>query len=403
MGTLTDIKIKNIQPGAKAQKYSDGEGLHLFVTTKGQKYWRYSYRYQRKQKTLSLGVYPALSLKEARLKHQEAKKTLNEGEDPGFKKKIDKAIKHDPADNSFESVAREWISKQKWSANYLEKQETRLKKDILPYLGDRPIDQIIAREVLIVCRKVEDRGAIETAHRVKQICSQVFRYALGLSLVDSDPARDLKTVLTPVETKHMAAITDPKEVGGLMRAIYGFTGTPVVRAVLIFSAYTFPRPTEIRHAEWSEIDFDEKVWRIPPEKMKMRRRHIVPLSWQAIEILREIQPLTGDGKYIFPGMRGKGTVISENTVNAALRRLGFTQDEQTHHGLRGTASTLLHEQGWKSEVIEKQLSHEDSNEVRNAYNHAKYLDERNEMMQAWADYLDRLKAGGEIVNFKKRA
>lgn len=403
MGTLTDKGIKSIKPGPKPQKLSDGEGLHLYVTTKGQKYWRYNYRFQKKQKTLSLGVYPAVTLKEARQKHQDAKKILAEGEDPGFKKKIEKAIRTGLADNSFEAVAMEWSGKQNWSNNYRKKQETRLTKDILPYLGDRIIDQITAKEVLIVCKRVEERGAIETAHRIKQICSLVFRYALGLGLVDSDPGRDLKNALTPIKTKHMAALTDPKEIGGLMRAIHGFTGTPIVGAALIFSAYTFPRPIEIRHAEWSEIDFDEKLWRIPPEKMKMRRRHIVPLSRQAIETLKEIQPLSGDGKYIFPGMRGKGSVISENTVNAALRRLGFTQSEQTHHGFRGTASTLLHEQGWDSKVVEMQLSHVDSNDVRRAYNHAKYLPQRTKMMQAWADYLDGLKAGGEVVNFKREA
>ncbi len=404
MGTLTDKGIKSIKPGLKPQKLFDGGGLYLYVTTKGQKYWRYNYRYQKKQKTLSLGVYPAVTLKEARLKHQDAKKNLAEGEDPGFKKKIDKAMKTELADNSFEAVAWLWFGKQKkWSANYRIKQKTRLTKDILPYLGDRSIDRITAKEILIVCRRVEARGAIETAHRIKRICSQVFQYALGLDLVDSDPGRDLRNVLTPIETKHMAALTVPKEVGGLMRAIHGFTGTAVVRAALIFSAYTFPRPTEIRHAEWSEIDLNEKLWRLPPEKMKERRRHLVPLSRQAIETLQEIHPLTGDGQYIFPGMRGKGSVISENTVNAALRRLGFSQTEHTHHGFRATASTLLHEQGWDSEVVEMQLSHVDGNDSRRSYNHAKYLSQRTKMMQGWADYLDGLKVGGEIINFKKKA
>lgn len=391
MGVLTDKKIKSIGPEGKPQKLSDGEGLYLHITTKGQKYWRYAYRFGGKQKTLALGIYPNVSLKDARKAHQEARDMLQYGQDPGLEKKLTKAIKNGVTGNTFEAVAWEWFNKQNWSDNYREKQLVRLEKDILPYLGGQHISQITARETLIVCRRVEERGAIETAHKIKQICSQVFRYALGLGLVDSDPARDLKNVLAPIETKHMAALVDPQDVGGLMRAIHGFTGTPVVKAILIFSAYTFPRPIEVRHAEWKEIDFDNQVWRISPEKMKMRRRHLVPLSKQAAKVLADIKQLTGEGQYIFPGLRGKGKPISENTVNAALRRLGFDQTEQTHHGFRGTASTLLHELGWATEIIEMQLSHVDSNDVRRAYNHAKYLPQRTEMMQVWADYLDELK------------
>jgi len=390
MGKLTDQKIKNAKPGPKPQKLSDGEGLHLYITTKGQKYWRYSYRFAGKQKTLSLGVYPAVGLKDARKARQDAKGVLTCGDDPGFVKKIEKGIRGWDTDNDFANIATEWALKQTWSDSYRTTQQTRLDKDILPFIGQRPIDQITAREILITCKRVEDRGAIETAHKVKRICSQVFRYALGLGLVESDPARDLKQVLAPVDTMHRAALTDPKDVGGLMRAIHGFTGTPIVRAVLLFSIYTFPRPFEARHAEWSEVDFDAAMWRIPGEKMKMKRLHIVPLSRQAVQTLKEIHPLTGNKQYIFPGTRDNGKVISENTANASLRRLGFTQTEQTHHGFRATASTLLHELGWATEIIEMQLSHVDKNEVRRAYNHAKYLPQRTEMMQAWADYLDEL-------------
>ena len=309
----------------------------------------------------------------ARKARQDAKGVLTCGDDPGFVKKIEKGIRGWDTDNDFANIATEWALKQTWSDSYRTTQQTRLDKDILPFIGQRPIDQITAREILITCKRVEDRGAIETAHKVKRICSQVFRYALGLGLVESDPARDLKQVLAPVDTMHRAALTDPKDVGGLMRAIHGFTGTPIVRAVLLFSIYTFPRPFEARHAEWSEVDFDAAMWRIPGEKMKMKRLHIVPLSRQAVQTLKEIHPLTGNKQYIFPGTRDNGKVISENTANASLRRLGFTQTEQTHHGFRATASTLLHELGWATEIIEMQLSHVDKNEVRRAYNHAKYL------------------------------
>ena len=220
----------------------------------------------------------------------------------------------------------------------------------------------------------------------------MFRFALGLGLVDGDPARDLQGVLRAKgQVNHRAALTGPNEVGGLMRALYSFTGTPEVKYMAIFSIYTFPRPQEVRYAEWTEIDFERSLWVLPPEKMKMKRKHIVPLSKQAVSVLKYIHPLTGDGKFIFPSLRSKALPISDNTINAALRRMGFSKEEQTHHGFRGTASTLLHEKGWDTEIIEMQLSHVDKNAVRSAYNHAKYLPQRIKMMQAWADYLDELK------------
>ena len=400
MGKLTAQRVKAAKPESKQYKLTDGGGLYLLVKKTG-KYWRYDYRYLGKRKTFSIGVYPEISLKKARERHQEARKLLDRDIDPGHHKKLIKAVKIDSAKNSFTALASEWVAKQSWTEGHRRTVISRLERDISPYLGDRPVSVITAKEILVVCRRVESRGAIESAHRIKTIIGQVMRYCVSLELVDGDPTRDLKGALTPAVSKNMAAITKPEEVGGLMRSIESYKGTAVTRAALRFAALTFVRPGELRHAEWSEIDFERKLWIIPPEKMKGRIKHIVPLSKQAVEVLLDLKPKTGAGRYVFPSPRTNTRPMSENAVLSALRRMGYSKKEMVGHGFRSMASTNLYELGWESVIVEMQLAHKDPNSVRAAYNHAKYITERTNMMQAWADYLDGLKAGGggSIVNF----
>ncbi len=402
MGKLTAKQVKSIKYDGKQRKLSDGGGLCLLVSKTG-KYWRYNYRYFKKQKTLALGVYPDIPLKKARELHQDARKTLHKDIDPGHLRKITKATKYEASENSFEKLAWEWFSKQKWSEGHARTVKGRLIKNVIPWLGNRPVNEITAKEVLSVCRRVEGRGAIETAHRVKTICSQVFRYCIGSGLVESDPCRDLTKALTPSSPKNMATITDPVKVGGLMRAIDAYEGHQVTKAALQLAPLVFVRPGELRHAEWDELDTNKSIWKIPANKMKMKQPHLVPLTTQALRIIKDIQPLTGHGRYVFPSVRTTARPMSNNTVLAALRRMGYTKEEMSGHGFRSMASTLLHEQGWDSKLIERQLAHTDKNTVRAAYNHAEYLPERIKMMQAWADYLDGLKAGGEVINIKRKA
>jgi len=396
MLTAKQVKNAKLEPKPKQKKLSDEKGLFLLINKSG-KYWRYNYRFLRKQKTLALGTYPETSLKKARKKHREARELLEKGIDPGHHRKIIKNEKYESAQNSFGKLSAEWISKQNWTDKHKNTVQSRLDRDILPWLKNRPVNEITAREALVICRRVEDRGAVESAHRVKTIISQVMRYCVARGLVENDPCRDLKGALSSVSPKHMATITDPQEVGALMRAIEDYKGTAVTRAALKLAALTFVRPGELRHAEWSEIDLVKKEWKIPAEKMKMRRPHIVPLSKQAIEILKELQPKTGTGRYVFPSPRTNARPMSENAVLSALRRMGYAKSEMSGHGFRSMASTRLHETHWDTEFVEMQLAHKDPNEVRAAYNHARYMPERRAMMQAWADNLDILKHGGQEI------
>ena len=279
----------------------------------------------------------------------------------------------------------------------------RLERNIFPNLGGRPIADITSRELLGVLRKVESRGAIETAHRTKQNCSQVFRYAVATGRAERDPTIELRGALTPSRERHHPSITDPKGIGGLLRAIDGYDGSLVTKCALRLAPLTFVRPGELRRAEWAEFNLDKAEWRIPPERMKMRELHIVPLSAQAVDAVKELQPLTGRGKYVFPGARTNGRPMSENTVNTALRRLGYSKDQMTGHGFRSMASTHLNEHGWHRDAIERQLAHAERDGVRAAYNFAEHLPERRRMMQAWADYLDALKAGAKVTAFRKAA
>ncbi len=353
------------------------------------KSWRLKYRFQGKEKLLTLGTYPQTSLKEARERAADARKQLDGGIDPGEVKKEEQQAA-DPI--TLEQVAREWYEKQlpAWSKRHSEDVMERLEKNIFPFLGDRPIAEVNAPELLTVLRRIEARGAIETAHRVRGICSLFFRYAVATSRAERDPAADLKGAITNRIPKPRAAITTPDEVGALMRAIDGFAGTYTVKCALQMCALTFCRPGEVRTAEWTEFDFKENLWRIPGNKMKMRMDHLVPLSRQALDILEELRQLTGSGKYLFPSIRTIERPISDMTLIAGLRRMGFEKDEMSAHGFRAMASTLLNEQGYSADVIEKQLAHSPINKIRGIYNRAEYLPERRKMMQAWADYLVEL-------------
>ena len=399
---LTDVLIRNSKPKDKAFKLSDGGGLYLLLNLNGSRWWRFDYRFDGKRKTLSMGVYPETSLREARERRDEAKKKIESGIDPSHARKAKK--ESDSGADTFETIAREWFEKfsPTWSPSHGDRIIRRLERDIFPWLGKRSIKDIKAPELLAVLRRIEARGAVETAHRASQNCGQVFRYAVATGRTEGDPSGDLRGAIPPTTTKHHASITDPKEIGGLLRAIDSYEGGLVVRCALKLAPLVFVRPGELRRAEWSEIDFEKMEWRIPAEKMKMREQHIVPLSRQALGILRELQPLTGEGKYLFPSPRSWDRPMSENAVLAALRRMGYSGDQMTGHGFRSMASTILNEQGWNRDAIERQLAHAERDEIRAAYNYAQHLPERRKMMQAWADYLDELRTDGQILPFKTK-
>jgi integrase len=387
---LTTLRVERAKAQEKQYKLSDERGMYLLVHPKGGKWWRLDYRYQGKRKTLALGTYPVTSLKHARKKRDEAKRLLEDGVDPSFYRQQRREARPD----SFEAVAREWYAKyeHQWAESHASKTLGRLEKDLLPWLGARPIAQMEPPELLRVIQKVEQRGALDTAHRVQQIASRVFRYGVATGRCARDPTSDLRGALPPVRSNHFAAITHPKEIGALLRVIADYRGAEVTRCALKLAPLVFVRPGELRKAEWTEIQLDLAEWRIPASKMKMKRDHIVPLSTQSIAILKDIQPLTGSGRYVFPSVLSPTRPMSENTVNSALKRLGYTKEEMTGHGFRSMASTLLNENGWSADAIERQLAHVEGNSVRAAYNYADYLDERRRMMQWWADYLDDLRA-----------
>jgi integrase len=390
---LKDLTIRAIKPREKPYKVADEKGLFLLITPSGSKCWRLKYRFNGKEKILSFGLYPEVSLAQAREERDKARKLLAAKTDPSLVRKMDKRALKQATENSFESVAREWYVKYsaQWTTNHGEKIIKRFERDIFPWVGRLPIHEINAPELLLTLRRIESRGAIDTAHRAHQNCSQVFRYAIATGRAERDPSADLRGALPPAKKNHHPSITGPKAIGQLLRDIDNYQGAFVTKCALQLAPLLFVRPGELRKAEWSEINFDTAEWRIPAAKMKMRVLHIVSLSTQAIEILREIHPLTGNDKYIFSCVRSKNRPMSENTINAALRRLGYSKDEMTGHGFRSIASTILNEQGWNRDAIERQLAHAERNNVRAAYNYAEYLPERNKMMQAWADYLTSIK------------
>lgn len=392
---LTATQVKQTKPREKQYKLSDEKGMYLLITPNGSKYWRQKYRYAGKEKTLALGVYPDVSLAQARGKRDDARKLLAADVDPGEAKKSQKLLLSQQADDSFKAIATEWFQTKmcERSKSHQDRTWRALEKDLFTQIGNRPIAQIAAPELLMALRKIESRGAIETAHRAKQTAGQIFRYAVVTGRAERDPSGDLKGALKNPQKKHLAAITDPKEVGKLLIAMEDFRGTPVVKTALLLSPLLFARPGELRHMEWEEINWEESRWEIPATKMKMKQPHIVPLSRQATALLRDIQKLTGQGRYVFPSARGRSRPLSENGVRTALRTLGYDNDTMTPHGFRAMARTILDEVlNWRVDYIEHQMAHAVRDANGRAYNRTAHLEGRREMMQAWADFLDELKS-----------
>ena len=391
---LSDAAVRNTRATDKPRKLSDERGLYLLVNKTG-KYWRFNYRHDGKQRTLALGVYPDVTLAQARERRDQARTLLANGVDPSVVKQARKLA----AENSFEAITREWHAKFSpgWVPHHADKIIKRFEREVFPWIGSRPIADINAPELLTVLRRMEDRNALDTAHRVHQNCGKVFRYAVATGRAQRDPSGDLRGAIPPAIEHHHPTITKPKRVGELLRAIAGYSGSHITRGALQLAPLVFVRPGELRRAEWSEFDLANAEWRIPAHKMKMKAVHIVPLSTQALTILAELHAVTGAGRYVFPGARTDTRHMSENTVNAALRRIGYAVGDMTGHGFRSMASTLLNEQGWNRDAIERQLAHAERDDIRAAYNYAEHLPERRRMMQAWADYLDGLKAGAEVI------
>lgn len=403
---LTAVAIRNATPKERPYKLADGQGAYLEVMPNGSRYWRMKYRFGGKEKRLALGVYPEVSLASARAARDAARALLRSGKDPGAERKAEKVRRRVSGANTFSALAEEWLETQRatLAPSTFRKAKWMLEEQVNPWLGATPIDEVEPSGLLAVLRRIEARGARDTAHRVKERCGQVFRYAIATGRAKRDPAADLRGALAPPIRKSRAAITDPERVGDLLNALDAYQGHFSTRCALRLAPLVFARPGNLRNAEWSEFDLDHAEWRIPGAKMKMGETHVVPLSEQALAILRELHPLTGRGKYLFPSVRGSRGCMSENTINAALRRLGYDKETMTGHGFRAMASTRLNELGWAPDVIERQLAHAERNKVRAAYNRAQYMAERRKMMQAWADYLDALKAGDrKVVAFKRIA
>ena len=369
------------------------------------KHWRLKFRFDGKERLSALGVFPDVSLSEARELPDNARVLIRKGRDPTKQRKAEKASRAEAGANTFEVVAREWHAQRAKAleASTLRGIMARIEKHLFPWLGTKPIGAISVPELLAVLRRAEAQDLGETPRRMRQYCEQIFRHAIADGRADGNPAADLRNVLKPHKPTHHAAVVEPKEVGALLRAINSYNGEPVTQAALRFAPLVFVRPGELRRAEWAEFDLDEAVWRIPAARMKMRDAHIVPLARQAIAILRELQPVTIHSRYVFPSVRTRDRCMSENTLNGALRRLGYTKDEMTCHGFRSMASTLLNELGWNRDAIERQLAHSERDGVRAAYNRAEFLPERRKMIQAWADYLDGLRDGAEIIPHYKQA
>lgn len=415
---LTNIQIKNAKPGPKTQRLFDGMGLYLEISPRGGRWWRFKYRFGGKELRLSLGTFPDTPLALARERRDEARKLIAQGIDPSAKRKSAKDTQRAQAE-TFERIASEWYAKQlpTWTPAHANKVRRFLELNAYPWLGKRPIREIVPTEILAVAKRIEARGAIETAHRTVGYISQVFKHAVASDKAASDPTRDIREALSPVSVTHFSSVKDPALIANLLRAIHNYNGSFVTCCALRLAPLVFVRPGELRHAEWTELDLNAEftfvngkgisttvqasVWRIPDHKTKMRSPHIVPLSSQALAILEELRPLTGSGRYIFPGARTASRPLSENTLNAALRYLGFTKNEMTAHGFRSMASTVLNEQGWNRDFIERQLAHSERNRVRDSYNAAEYLQDRIRMMQSWSDYLDALREGGKVLNIKR--
>ncbi|MFG6449205.1 tyrosine-type recombinase/integrase [Roseateles sp. BYS180W] len=410
----------------KARKISDGGGLVLDVRPTGAGWWRLRYWLDGKERMLSLGTYPDTSLAQARAKRDEARRLLADGQDPSAARQEAKAAMQRkrqaeqladaglPPEGSFEAVAREWLTRVhqvKVSAGHAERTRIRLEQDAFPWLGRRPIGEIEAPELLQMLRRVEGRGAIETAHRIKDACGQVFRYGIAIGACARNPAADLRDALQPVQTKHHAAIVDPVQVGKLLRDMHDYQGNAITRAALALSALLLLRPGELRHMEWAWLDLDAGLLTVPAEVMKRKKAdkadgppHLVPLAAQAVAVLRDLEPLTGSGRFVFPALTSKQRCMSENTVRSALRRLGYGNDDMTAHGFRATARTMIAERlGVPAEVIEAQLAHAVGDALGRAYNRTQFADQRRAMMQSWADYLDKLRKGADVLPMPSKA
>jgi integrase len=393
---LTEAAVKKAKSKSKAYKLSDGEGMYLEVTSSGSKYWRLKYRFSGKEKRLALGVYPVVSLAEAREKRREAKLVISQGKDPSELKKQAKYNEQLASANTFESIAVEFLEKRRKEGaaeTTISKIDWILRKKLYPYIGNLAVSELTPQRLLDALRRIEKDGIHETANRARRISGQVMRYAVATGRAERDISQDLQGALVTPKVKHMAAIIDPKEFGILVAAIDDYEGSPEVKAALQLSALLFQRPGEIRHMEWREIDWEQERWEIPAEKMKMREAHVVPLCSQALDILTKLQPLTGFGRYVFPSARKGDRPLSENGVRVALRTLGYSNDQMTGHGFRASARTILDEVlNFRVDWIEQQLAHAVKDANGRAYNRTKYLPERKKMMQDWADYLDQLKA-----------
>lgn len=404
---LTDVAARNAKPREKPYKLAAGRGLYLEVFPTGARYWRFKYRHGGKEKRLALGVYPEVNLKRAVERREEAKATLAKGNDPAAMRKVERLAQRRSGIDTFEAIAREWLDREVGKGGKsladitIAKNRWLIETFAIPLIGSRPIRDITSPELLMVLRRVESTGKLETATRLRVKLSQVWRHAIHHGQAERDPAADLRGALKTPTVKHRAAITNPKRIGQLLRAIDGYEGQAITAAALKLAPLVFVRPGELRGARWDEFDIDAAEWRIPAERMKMREQHFVPLATQAVAILKELRPLTGRSEYVFPSVRTWRRPMSDNTVNAALRRLGYTKDEVTGHGFRSMASTRLNELGWSPDVIERQLAHAERSKVRAAYNRASYMDDRRKMMQSWADYLDGLRKGGDVVAIKK--
>ncbi len=390
MPTLSEARVRAAKPREKAYKLFDTLGLYMKIEPAGGRLWRFRYRVSGVEKLLSFGSYPEIPLKRAREKRDEARRLLADGIDPSLQRKAVKAAQAD----TFAAIALEWLELQrkKFATATFEKAEWTFKDLVNPFIGLRPVAEITAPELLTMLRRLEARGRHETAHRTKQRCSQVFRYAIATGRATRDPSADLRGALAPIVAKNHAAIVEPVKIGQLLRAIDGYHGHPPTQAALKLAPLVFVRPGELRKAEWAEFDLDSGEWRIPASRMKLREQHIVPLTQQSVAILREIHTVTGHGRYVFPSPRGPDRPMSENAITAALRRMGYAGEEMTWHGFRTIASTCLNEQGWNPDLIELQLAHAERNDVRGAYNRAQRLVDRRKMMQAWADYLEALRS-----------
>ncbi|MCI2402630.1 tyrosine-type recombinase/integrase [Serratia sp. PGPR-27] len=395
---LTDIKVKTAKPMDKAYKLTDGGGMYLLVKPNGSKYWRLKYRFVGKEKMLSIGVYPDVSLADARQKRDEARKVLAAGGDPGEVKKADKLAQKLSTENTFEAITREWHKQKadRWSLRYRDEIIDTFEKDIFPYLGRRPIAEIKPMELLETLRRLEKRGALEKMRKVRQRCGEVFRYAIVTGRAEYNPAPDLATALATPKKTHFPFLT-AEELPYFIRDLAGYTGSVITKTATQIIMQTGVRTQELRFARWEDIDFEKRLWEIPPEVMKMKRPHIVPLSEQVVELFQSLKPITGMYPLVFVGRNDRTKPISKESINQVIELLGY-KGRLTGHGFRHTMSTILHEQGFNSAWIETQLAHVDKNSIRGTYNHAKYLDGRREMLQWYADYMDNLERGGNVVH-----